>query len=406
MRVATIALWLLQAATVTTFAQSQYDDSIPLQIIATDKPKKHELPLTRCQGDCDDDSECDEGLYCFIRNPYENQPIPGCIGGLEEPNGLDFCVPIDTEAPSAASATLAPAATPDSPTLAPAATPDSPEGGDTGGTDDSNTDGDEEGAGTNTTGDGHQFYEDPDDPWQFLPFCKLPKKQEENFEVNTCKGDKNNLGWQKASAGKDLTWYNRPLEGECGPHCRPGCVTLMLDLDTLYPEEDLICNANNLCHCSHTKQGECSQDRLEGLFEEHPKCYLENADCLGPTVFEDYVAYAEMKNPAIKDLGLERCKDIPNGSYNDDDLYCRFQEWDIVTPIERYSCEDEQFPDCLNRDSKIYWEYCNIVEETLCDRDENCDGNSCGKVCFDCCCCCCCCCCWRGCSSHRNVLTH
>lgn len=43
--------------------------------------------LTECQGDCDDDSECDVGLKCFQRVGLED--VPGCHGsGL---SGKDYC---------------------------------------------------------------------------------------------------------------------------------------------------------------------------------------------------------------------------------------------------------------------------------------------------------------------------
>lgn len=48
------------------------------------------FPLSLCQGDCDDDDECGEGLVCLQRG--RGDPVPGCAY-----NGLDFttdfCVP-------------------------------------------------------------------------------------------------------------------------------------------------------------------------------------------------------------------------------------------------------------------------------------------------------------------------
>ena len=43
----------------------------------------------RCEGDCDSDSDCKAGLYCFQRNATE--PVPGCSG--EGLNGFDYCTP-------------------------------------------------------------------------------------------------------------------------------------------------------------------------------------------------------------------------------------------------------------------------------------------------------------------------
>lgn len=53
-------------------------------------PPLDAFPLQRCQGDCDTDSDCAEGLFCFQRN--SNQAVPGCIGGETNPMMTDYCV--------------------------------------------------------------------------------------------------------------------------------------------------------------------------------------------------------------------------------------------------------------------------------------------------------------------------
>jgi len=45
-------------------------------------------PMGLCQGDCDEDADCGEGLYCFERDGFEE--VPGCEGPGEE--GVDYCV--------------------------------------------------------------------------------------------------------------------------------------------------------------------------------------------------------------------------------------------------------------------------------------------------------------------------
>ena len=44
-------------------------------------------PLQECQGDCDDDSECDTGLKCFHRSGTTS--VPGCAG--RGYSGSDYC---------------------------------------------------------------------------------------------------------------------------------------------------------------------------------------------------------------------------------------------------------------------------------------------------------------------------
>merc|ERR1712157_431536 len=53
--------------------------------------------LGRCEGDCDDDSHCAEGLHCFQRSGHTT--IPGCVGGFSgDKKNYDYCVPKDPNA--------------------------------------------------------------------------------------------------------------------------------------------------------------------------------------------------------------------------------------------------------------------------------------------------------------------
>jgi len=47
------------------------------------------FPLKLCEGDCDKNSECDEGLQCFRRGGFD--AVPGCDGRGE--SGKDYCIP-------------------------------------------------------------------------------------------------------------------------------------------------------------------------------------------------------------------------------------------------------------------------------------------------------------------------
>ncbi|KAL7542499.1 hypothetical protein ACHAXR_011825, partial [Thalassiosira sp. AJA248-18] len=54
-------------------------------------PAEALLPLQRCAGDCDGDSDCGDGLFCLSNSNYE--AVPGCIG--YRPKGHDYCVDIN-----------------------------------------------------------------------------------------------------------------------------------------------------------------------------------------------------------------------------------------------------------------------------------------------------------------------
>ena len=48
------------------------------------------FPLGLCEGDCDTDEDCQDGLVCFQRNEFES--VPGCIGGEENESKTDYCI--------------------------------------------------------------------------------------------------------------------------------------------------------------------------------------------------------------------------------------------------------------------------------------------------------------------------
>lgn len=58
-----------------------------LTIVGDEGLPEGTFPLGQCQGDCDDDSECADGLACFQRDDYEM--VPGCSGKGERKT--DYC---------------------------------------------------------------------------------------------------------------------------------------------------------------------------------------------------------------------------------------------------------------------------------------------------------------------------
>lgn len=55
-----------------------------------------ETLLGECEGDCDDDSDCEEGLICYQRT-NEFEAVPGCLGGTLDDSLADFCISNSTE---------------------------------------------------------------------------------------------------------------------------------------------------------------------------------------------------------------------------------------------------------------------------------------------------------------------
>jgi len=65
-----------------------------LTIVGDDNDPEHAFPLAECHGDCDEDTDCAEGLHCYMREDIEE--VPGCQGSGE--SGKDYCfkpTPID-----------------------------------------------------------------------------------------------------------------------------------------------------------------------------------------------------------------------------------------------------------------------------------------------------------------------
>eukprot|EP00980_Cylindrotheca_fusiformis_P021305 scaffold8211_cov117-Cylindrotheca_fusiformis.AAC.1 len=47
-------------------------------------------PLGRCEGDCDFNTDCADGLICFQR--FGNEEVPGCFGGADDSSNTDYCI--------------------------------------------------------------------------------------------------------------------------------------------------------------------------------------------------------------------------------------------------------------------------------------------------------------------------
>jgi hypothetical protein len=61
----------------------------PRPLVSYDgNPPPDRFPLGLCEGDCDFDSHCSEGLVCFQRDHFD--PVPGCIG--VDASKTDYCI--------------------------------------------------------------------------------------------------------------------------------------------------------------------------------------------------------------------------------------------------------------------------------------------------------------------------
>lgn len=170
--------------------------------------------------------------------------------------------------------------------------------------------------------------------------------------------------------------------GECGPQCRPSCITLLLDLDRL-TVDNFLCPNGVSCGrpCEHVSQSTCRSSDADALYQRYPKCFLEEAQCYGPTMYEDIAAMYESRFPIVNSNNslpaLDHCTAIPRH-----DFYQRFQGWNVVSPMKRQQEGCSNFTtktNCFNESSKIYFEFCNVVEEdySSCRSCQATDGAAC-----------------------------
>lgn len=68
--------------------EEEVEDGVFELFTHPDNPPK--LPLGMCEGDCDKDSDCAEGLYCFYKTSGVTYDVPGCEGN--DLTSTDFCV--------------------------------------------------------------------------------------------------------------------------------------------------------------------------------------------------------------------------------------------------------------------------------------------------------------------------
>lgn len=78
-----------EKANVTDF---NYDAKLKLNF--TGQCRLYKRPCNICEGDCETDLDCAEGLACFIRDsktPGEGLPVPGCSNNPRHLFAKDFC---------------------------------------------------------------------------------------------------------------------------------------------------------------------------------------------------------------------------------------------------------------------------------------------------------------------------
>ena len=166
------------------------------------------------------------------------------------------------------------------------------------------------------------------------------------------------------------------LNGECGPHCRPSCITLQLNLNQFQQNYDdmILCPSKqetNDCLDSYSSRNKCIHTKRQPqptcntslLYDQYPACYLEEAKCFGPSLYDDIVAVYERRwNTSVEGIPtMEHCTTLPKAN----PLHERFHDWPIVTPMNVHCDDYANVTSCFNtrNNNMIYFEYCNIIEE-------------------------------------------
>jgi hypothetical protein len=106
----TIIIWLqlLTGATAQNYLRFTSSETTPQEVQIRDLQLQvvrgsigtSQTKLGKCQGDCDKNSDCQDGLKCFQRQG--NEPVPGCYtgpgGDTLSKQGVDFCYDPNDEA--------------------------------------------------------------------------------------------------------------------------------------------------------------------------------------------------------------------------------------------------------------------------------------------------------------------
>ena len=139
----------------------------------------------------------------------------------------------------------------------------------------------------------------------------------------------------------------RNLTGECGPHCRPSCITFMLNLNNLLQNHPPVClhSANS---CGYHRNSRCNQTVA-------PTCELEHANCFGPALFDDKVSHLVEHHQQLFDHH-ERCNTFPMGDDGD-----RFRGWPMATPM--YPLSTNSCNIGSNNSDRLFFKFCNVVGE-------------------------------------------
>ncbi|CAB9510452.1 expressed unknown protein [Seminavis robusta] len=133
MKISTFATFLLTAGPAVVARPHRVRGRRLQQLVGFGgEPNPSRLPLGPCQGDCDSDADCQQGLVCFQRAappPGGAWPeVPGCIGGSQFTAKTDFCIfpilPAEESPPPTIAPTYSPTESPsDVPSLAPSEKP-------------------------------------------------------------------------------------------------------------------------------------------------------------------------------------------------------------------------------------------------------------------------------------------
>jgi hypothetical protein len=250
------------------------------------------------------------------------------------------------------------------------------------------------------------------------PYCVAPVEEHHtNVDLPTKDASLHSTTTIPCPSFLAATDTSRPFTRECSPNCRPSCLTLMLDVTQWLSEHHELMShcppaankGGTTCRARRNPIRNAACRRNHRRNNSSSSCHLEQATCHGPVLFDDVTAYLQHQQDTENSSSstsptnnatlpwwdsLEQCATIPADLADSAAL----RGHRIVAPLSTTSCSLDHgtndqagcFPSSSDGGTvssttslpptKLYFEYCNVVQDSWTTPCPDSDSSSCWKA--------------------------